>query len=259
MKPVSCEFIQVGGPPSDWDISRYATDVSANIGTLPGNSTIHPPTMVPRGRSHNGKVVGHPSCYRLLLGVIDAARNDPEREAAFQHDHPQRSFTRQQAAVGIARPAVESVRDYGIRQQRVTLSTQEQAARLAEEASTLSLRDLKDLGNRVDFAPTEVWQTGPRTGAHIPLVNDEVLAQLATSGSAQTTGIAGSSATPLLSPPTLAKPSQKSHKGQKYLNMVAKRAIKSAKGKPESIRSHFNRANKVVRESLNAVHVTDST
>ena len=139
MKPVSCEFIQVGGPPSDWDISRYATDVSANIGTLPGNSTIHPPTMVPRGRSQNGKVVGHTSCYRLLLGVIDAARNDPEREAAFQHDHPQRSFTRQQAAVGIARPAVESVRDYGIRQQRVTLSTQEQAARLAEEASTLSL------------------------------------------------------------------------------------------------------------------------
>ena len=46
--------------------------------------------------------------------------------------------------------------------------------------------------------------------------------------------------------------------GQKYLNMVADRAIQSAKGKPESIRSRFNRANKVVRESLNTVCVADS-
>ena len=91
-----------------------------------------------------------------------------------------------------------------------------------------------------------MWQTGPRTGAHIPLVNDEVLAQLATSGSAQTTGIAGSSATPLLSPPTLAKPSQKSHKAQpppskfaalarlphKYKNLV--QAIKNLETKDEA-------------------------
>ena len=41
--------------------------------------------------------------------------------------------------------------------------------------------------------------------------------------------------------------------GQKYLNMVATRAIAAAKGKPESIRSHYNRANKAVREGIRAL------
>ena len=41
--------------------------------------------------------------------------------------------------------------------------------------------------------------------------------------------------------------------GQKYLRTVAERAMNSAKGKQESIRSHFNRANKIVRDSIRAL------
>ena len=43
--------------------------------------------------------------------------------------------------------------------------------------------------------------------------------------------------------------------GQKYLNMVATRAIAAAKGKPESIRSYFNRANKVDEVKVEACSV----
>ena len=50
-----------------------------------------------------------------------------------------------------------------------------------------------------------------------------------------------------------------SESGQKYLRMVAERAMNSAKGKQESIRSHFNRANKIVRDSIRALEVGEST
>ena len=47
-----------------------------------------------------------------------------------------------------------------------------------------------------------------------------------------------------------------SEAGQKYLKMVAERAMNSAKGKQESIRSHFNRANKIVRDSIRAIETS---
>ena len=207
-KPTSCTFIACGGPPSDWDIHQYADSVIAarGIGTLPGKGG-HPPTMAPVGRqSGEAKLVAHSSCYRLLLGVINAARADPERAAKFEHDHPSQRFTRQQAAAGEPEPPVAVQRGYGERQRRVTFTPSEQAAKLAEEAGAPRLCDLN------------------LRGAHIPLINEEMLAEFAaglemaspqgggggTVGGAAGTSTSGGTATQV-SPPTV---QTKSHKAK---------------------------------------------
>lgn len=62
----------------------------------------HPKTMVPFGCTSEGASCehkAHTECYRLLLGVIDAARADPHRAAAFEAAHPTERYTRQQARV----------------------------------------------------------------------------------------------------------------------------------------------------------------
>ena len=164
-KPTNCQFIQLGGPPSDWDIQHYANGIAdgGKIGRLPGTELQQHPAMRPWGRSRDGEValVAHMPCYKLLLGVIDAARHDHNRAADFERDHPSQRYTRQQAAAGEREPEVSVARDYGERQRRVRLSLPEQTARLADEACAVSLRDLN------------------LRGAHIPLLNEEMLAEVA--------------------------------------------------------------------------------
>lgn len=47
--------------------------------------------MVPVGRIAAGAempLVAHSACYKVFNGVVNAARIDPDRAAAFQADHP---------------------------------------------------------------------------------------------------------------------------------------------------------------------------
>lgn len=97
-KPTRCAFVSAGGPTSDWDIKRYASGLQYMSGVdikLIGNATEQPPTMVPFGRTSAGAgcdMLAHPACYRLLLGVVGAAREDPERAAAFEREHPSQRY-----------------------------------------------------------------------------------------------------------------------------------------------------------------------
>ena len=46
----TCTFITLGGPPSDWDIERYASGLHVAV----PKEDEHPKTMVPIGRTPDG-------------------------------------------------------------------------------------------------------------------------------------------------------------------------------------------------------------
>ena len=168
-KPTSCALIAVGGPPSNWDIERYACEVSLTSPLI--DEAIYPRRMIPFGRTEDGSactLVAHTACYRLLNGVVGAARKDPERAAAFERDHPSQRFTRQAAAAGVPEPIGEPARDYGEAQERQSLTAAQRAASLGDEmGAEPTLADL-DLG-----------------GAFIGLVNRELLSTVAATPSSK--------------------------------------------------------------------------
>ena len=82
-------LVAIGGPPSNWDIERFALEVSLTSPLI--DEAIYPRRMIPFGRTEDGSactLVAHTACYRLLNGVVGAGRKDPERAAAFERDHP---------------------------------------------------------------------------------------------------------------------------------------------------------------------------
>lgn len=134
----NCEFLSLGGVPSDWDITRYAACVKV---TVPMQDK-KPKTMTPYGRTADGagcSFTAHPQCYRLLLGIIGAAREDPDRAAAFEADHPTQRWSRQKAAEGVPEPELHVLPQIGEAQQRTVPSAAEKAVMLADEASTYAV------------------------------------------------------------------------------------------------------------------------
>jgi hypothetical protein len=124
-------MIQVRGPPSDWDIQRYADRLPDMKLMKPEEC---PPTLRPVGRTPAGaelELVAHSACYRLLLGVVNAARADPDRQAAFDAEHPTEHYTRQQAAAGMPEPMADVARDYGKPAQRPKATAAQMAAAVA--------------------------------------------------------------------------------------------------------------------------------
>ena len=123
----------VGGAPSSWDIERYA--LGLNVQVL--NAERCPVTMVPFGRTSDGascELVAHHACYRVLYGVIGAARADEQRAAAFAAAHPTALHTRQAAAAGLPKPVVHILQPVGTAQKRVAPDAAHKAAALAAEA-----------------------------------------------------------------------------------------------------------------------------
>ena len=162
-----CSFVKVGGPPIQWDITRYGDRINVWI----PNEAQYPKTMTPHGRTTDGADVtmkAHTECYRLLKGIIEAARSDPDRRAAFDADHPTAPpHTRQQAAAGVPAPEAQVVRDYGEASERTRPTSLSDAADLAVDAA--------------GFVGPTLGQLRLRC-ASIPLINEEALEELAARG-----------------------------------------------------------------------------
>jgi hypothetical protein len=109
-------------------------------------------------------LVSHAACYRLLLGVVNAVAEDPDRRAAFEADHPTEPYTRQKAATGMPEPVAQISRDYGEVMQRSTTSASQKAAGEAVEAAASVGPTLGELRLR---------------NASILLINEESLRELA--------------------------------------------------------------------------------
>lgn len=136
------QLLAFGGPPTDWDIKRYADSMSIKL--VAANQC--PPTMVPFGRTNEGvEMKGHSACFRLMRGVIKLAQEDKDRPAAFQRDHPTERYTRQAAAAGVPEPTPQDAPLYGQTVRRVKADAAQKAAAEAAEAEASGGPTLGDL------------------------------------------------------------------------------------------------------------------
>ena len=109
-------------------------------------------------------LLAHSACYRLLLAVVNAAAKDPDRQAAFEADHPSEPYTRQKAKAGMPEPVAQVASDYGEVKQRSTVSASQKAAAEAAEAAAFVGPTLGELRLH---------------GASITLLNEAALSELA--------------------------------------------------------------------------------
>jgi hypothetical protein len=147
-KQKSCAMPNSNGPPSNWDIERYG-DQCMHI-SVP-DLEVCPRRMVPRGRASRpagtpeAPLVAHFACCRLLQAIVQAARDDPERYAAFAAAHPAGRHTRQRAAAGLPEPIPETAQEYGSAKARLGGDAWQKVAAPVAEAEAYVGPTLSDL------------------------------------------------------------------------------------------------------------------